>query len=100
MLHFLLLFVLSQGHLSLTSHPPLPEEGPLVAKIASSNPEAPESVESQGEEEVENSSEGTGSTQSPPPADSVDQDAGTKRKQQEDLTSSGMSKSKDVPQDQ
>jgi hypothetical protein len=65
---FLFLFwsTLSQGHLSLISRPPLPEEGPLVAEIASSDLEAPETVESRGEEEVKNSSEGTGSTQSPP----------------------------------
>jgi hypothetical protein len=69
---FLLLSALSQGHLSLASRPPLPEEGPLVTEIASSDPEAPETVESRGEDEVENYSEGTGSTQSPPPADSAD----------------------------
>jgi hypothetical protein len=57
-------------------------------------------MESRGEEEVEYSSKGTGSTQSPPPANTIDQDAGRKRKQQEDLSSLGLSKSKDVPQDQ
>jgi hypothetical protein len=73
---FLFLSALSHGHISLTSRPPLPEEGPLVAEIASSDPKAPETIESRGEEEVKNSSEGIGSTQSPPPADSVDQDEG------------------------
>jgi hypothetical protein len=41
---FLILSALSQCHLSMTSHPQLPEEGPLVAEIASSKPEAPETI--------------------------------------------------------
>jgi hypothetical protein len=85
---------LLQGHVSLASHPPLPEKGPIVVEIASSDPEAPETVESQGDEEVEKSSEGTVSTQSPPLADFADQDASLKRKQQGDLTSTSISKSK------
>jgi hypothetical protein len=87
---FLDVSALLQGHLSLASRPPLPEKWPIVAKISPSNLEALETVESRGEDEVEKSSEGTGSTQSPPPADFADQDASQKRKCQEDLTSSGM----------
>jgi hypothetical protein len=75
----------------------LPEEGPLVTEIASSDPEAPKTVVSQGEDEVANSSEGTDSTESPPPTDSEDQDGGKKIKRQEDLIYSGTSKLKDVP---
>jgi hypothetical protein len=77
---FLVLSALSHGHISLTWHPQLPEEGPLVTEIASSDPEAPETVENQGGEGVEGSLEGSGSTQSPPPAESKDQDAGRERK--------------------
>jgi hypothetical protein len=94
---FLAFFVGSQGHLSVTSHPPLLEEGPLVAEIASSEPEAPETVKNQGGDGVEGSLEGSSSTQLPPQAESEEQDAGRKRKHQEDLISSGSSKSKDVP---
>jgi hypothetical protein len=65
----------------------LPEEGPIIIEIAPSDPKAPKTVESQAEEEVEKSSEGTGSTQSPFPADSADKDANRKGKHQEDLTS-------------
>jgi hypothetical protein len=83
--------------LFLASHPPLPEEGPLVAETASFDPESPKTVESRGGDEVENSSGGTDSTQSPPPADSEDQDGGRNRKRQEDLISSGTSITKDLP---
>jgi hypothetical protein len=69
----------------LTLLPPLPKEGPLVAEAASSDPEAPETVKSQSGDKVEGSLEGSDSTQSPPPAKSEEQDAGKKRKCQEDL---------------
>jgi hypothetical protein len=100
MLCFLLFFVGSQGHLSLTSRPPLPEEGPLVAEIASFELEAPETVENQGGDGFEGSLEGSMSTQSPPLAEFEEQDVGRKRKHQEDLISLGSSKLKDVPEDQ
>jgi hypothetical protein len=83
----------------LTSLPPLPEEGPLFIEAASSDPEAPENVESHGGDGVEGSLEGSGSTQSPPPAESEEQDACRKTKCQEYLISSGTSKSIDVPYD-
>jgi hypothetical protein len=63
---FLVLSALSHGHISLTWHPQLPEEGPLVAQIASSNLEAPETAENQGRDRFEGSMKGSGSTQSPP----------------------------------
>jgi hypothetical protein len=49
----------------LVSHPPLLEEGPLVEEPASSDPEAPKTVEKRDEEEVENSTKGTDSNYSP-----------------------------------
>jgi hypothetical protein len=76
----------------LASRPPLPEEGPLVAEISSSDLEAPKTVEKRDREEVKNSTKGTGSTQSPPPSDSRVQDEGRKRKRHEDLISSSTSK--------
>jgi hypothetical protein len=86
-----------QDHPSLASHPPLPEEGPPVAKAAS-DPKAPEAIKSRGGDVGKHSLEGTNSMQSPPHAESGDQDGGKKRKRQEDLVSLGTSKSKDVPQ--
>jgi hypothetical protein len=54
--------ILRQDHLSLTSHPLLPEEGPLNVEVTSSDPEALETVEGQGEGEVEVSSKRVGSS--------------------------------------
>jgi hypothetical protein len=89
-----------QGHLTLASCPPLPEEGHIVAKVAPADPKAPKAPENQYGDRVEGSLEGSDSTQSPPPSESEEQGAGKKRKRPEDLTSSGTSKPKDVPQDQ
>jgi hypothetical protein len=50
------IFALLQGYISRASRPPLPEEGPLNAEFASSDPEAPETVEGRGEEEAKVSS--------------------------------------------
>jgi hypothetical protein len=72
----------------LASCPPLPEEGQLVEEATSSNPKAPETIKRRDGDEVKNSSQETGSTQSPR-ADSEDKDGGQKRKCQEDLISSG-----------
>jgi hypothetical protein len=76
----------------LTSVSPLPNEGPLSIEAASSDPKAPETVESRGRDKVEGSLEGSGSTQSPPPAESRDHDGDKKRKCQEDLVSLCISK--------
>jgi hypothetical protein len=84
----------------LTSLTSLPEEGPIVQEVASSNPKAPKTIESRGGDGVEGSLEGSDSTQSPPPAKSEEQGADRKRKHQEDLTSLGTSNLKDAPQDQ
>jgi hypothetical protein len=96
---FLTLFVLLQDHPSLVSRPPLPKEGLFVKEPASSDLEAPETVEKQDKDEVKNSSEGTDSNHSPP-ADSEGEDGGRKRKCQEYLISSSTSKSKDIPHQQ
>jgi hypothetical protein len=93
-------FALIQGHLTLASRPPFPEEGPIVAKVAPADPEAPEAPKNQDGDGVKGSLEGSNSTQSPPPAESEEQGACKKRKHLEDLTSSGTSKPKDMPQDQ
>jgi hypothetical protein len=84
----------------LASRPPLPEEGPIVAEVAPADPEAPEALKNQDRDGVKGSLEGSDSTQSPPLAESEEQGASKKRKRPEDLTSSGSSKPKDVPQDQ
>ena len=89
-----------QGHLSLASRPPLPEEGAITAKVTPADSEALEAFENQDEDGAEGSLEGSDSTLSPPPAESENQGADKKRKHPEDLTCSGSSKPKDVPQDQ
>jgi hypothetical protein len=88
---------LYQGHLSLSSCPPLPEGGPLNIEVASSDPKACETTDGQGEGEAEGSSKGTGSTQSLPSAALTNKDEGSKRKHQEEVVSSGTSK--ETPQD-
>jgi hypothetical protein len=95
-----LVFALIQGHLTLASRPPFPEEGPIVAKVAPAEPEALEAPENQDWDGFEGFLEGSDSTQSPPRAESEEQDAGKKRKHPNDLTSLGTSKPKDVSQDQ
>jgi hypothetical protein len=83
----------------LTSRPPLPEEGPLKAKPAPAESEAPEAGDNQDGDEVEGSLERSDSTVSPPLAESETQVAEKKRKRTEDLTSSGTSNPKDVPRE-
>jgi hypothetical protein len=84
----------------MASHPPFPEEGPIVAEVAPADPEAPDALKNQDGNGVKGSLEGSNSTQSHPQDESEEHGAGKKRKRPEDLTSSGSSKPKDVPQDQ
>jgi hypothetical protein len=80
-----------QDHQFLVSLPPLPEEGPLAADLASTVFEAPEAEESQDEDEAEESEENTSSTTSPPPALSKDTGIDKKRKRVDELASSSTS---------
>jgi hypothetical protein len=73
------------------SRPPLPEEGPLPADLASTVSEAPEAEENQDGDEAEESEEDTSSTTSPPPALSEDIGADKKRKRVDEFTSSSTS---------
>jgi hypothetical protein len=84
----------------LVSRPHLPEEGAINAEPARADSEAPKAGDNQDEDEAEGSLEGSDSTLSPPPAKSKTQGAEKKRKRAEDLTSSGTSNPKDVPQEQ
>jgi hypothetical protein len=84
----------------LASRPPLPEEGPINAEPAPANSGAPEDCENQDGDEAEGSLEGSDSTLLPPLAESEAQGTEKKRKHMEDLTSSGTSNLKDVPQEQ
>jgi hypothetical protein len=83
--------LLLQGHQFLISRPPLPEEGPLPADLASAVSEAPEAEENQDEDDVEISEDETSSTTSPPPALSEDLVADKKRKCVKELASSSTS---------
>jgi hypothetical protein len=76
-----------QDHQFLVSRPPLLEEGPLPADLASSISEAPEAEENQDGDDAEESEEDTNSTTSPPPALSQDTGADKKRKRVDDFTS-------------
>jgi hypothetical protein len=84
----------------LASRPPLPEEGPINAEPAPADSEAPEASDNQDGDEDKGSPEGRDSTLSPPLAESETQGAEKKRKRAEDLTSSGTSNPKYVPQEQ
>jgi hypothetical protein len=84
----------------LVSRPHLPEEGPINAEPAPANSEAPEAGDNQDGDEVKGSLERSDSTLSHPLAKSETQVAEKKRKCAEDLTSSGTSNLKDVPQEQ
>jgi hypothetical protein len=84
----------------LVSRPLLPEEGPINAKPAPADFEAPEAGDNQDQDEAEGSLEGSDSTLSPPPAESETQGAEKKQIRAEDLTSSGTSNPKDVSQEQ
>jgi hypothetical protein len=71
--------------------PPLPEEGPLPADLASSVSEAPKAEENQDGDDAKESEEDTSSTTSPPPALSKDIGADKKRKHVDELASSRTS---------
>jgi hypothetical protein len=83
--------LLVQHHQFLVSHPPLPEEGPLPADLASSVFEAPEAKENQEGDDTEVSEDETSSTTLPPPALSEDLVVDKKRKRVEELASSSTS---------
>jgi hypothetical protein len=81
----------------LVSRPPLPEEGPIQADLASAASEAPEADEGQDRDDAKNSREDSGSTSSPPPTNSGEKILEKKRKRLEDLISSSTSIPKDAP---
>jgi hypothetical protein len=84
----------------LVSHPHLPKEGPINAKLGPTDSESPEAGDNQDRDEAKGSPEGSDSTLSPPSAKSETQGAEKKQKRTEDLTSSGTSNPKDVLQEQ
>jgi hypothetical protein len=86
-------------HQFLVSHPHLLEEGPINAKPAPVDFEAPEACENQDGDEAKGSLEGSDSTLSPPSAESEDQGPEKKQNRKKDLTSLGTSNPKDVPQE-
>jgi hypothetical protein len=88
---------LLQGHQSLASRPPLPEEGPIQADPASAASEAPEADENQDRNDVEDSQEDSGSTSSPSPTNSKETGLEKKRKCLDDLLSLSSSILKDAP---
>jgi hypothetical protein len=85
-----------QDHQFLVSLPPLPEEGPLAADLASTVSEAPKAKENQDGDEVEESEEDTSSTTLPPPALSEDTGIEKKRKRVDELASLSTSAQRTV----
>jgi hypothetical protein len=83
--------LLLQDHQFLVSRPPLPEEGPLLADLASAVSKAPKAEENQDGDDAEVSEDDTSSTTSPPPAISKDLVVDKKRKRVEELASSSTS---------
>jgi hypothetical protein len=81
----------------LVSRPPLPEEGPIQADPASAASEAPEADEGQDRDDAKFSREDSGSTLSPPPANSGEPSLEKKRKRLDELLSSSTSIPKDAP---
>jgi hypothetical protein len=77
-----------QGHQFLASRPPLPEEGPLSADLASSVSEAPEADENQDGDDAKESEEDTSSSTSRPPVLADDTGVDKKRKRVDKLASS------------
>jgi hypothetical protein len=77
-----------QGYQFLISRPPLPEEGPLPADLASSVSEAPEAEENQDEDDAEESEEDTSSSTLPPPVLAEDTGVDKKRKRVDEFASS------------
>jgi hypothetical protein len=89
--------VFLQNHQFLVSRPPFLEEGPTQANPASASSEAPEADEGQDGDDAKDSREDSGSTLSPPPANSEEKSLERKRKRLDDLTFSGTSIPKDAP---
>jgi hypothetical protein len=81
----------------LVSRPPLPEEGPIQANPASAAYEAPEADGGPDGDDAEVSLEESGSTSSPPPANSEEPSLDKKRKHLNELLSSSTSAPKDAP---
>jgi hypothetical protein len=75
------------GSQSLSSRPPVLEEGTIAAEVAPADSEAPEAFDNLDGDGAESSLEGSDSTLSLPPAESEVQSVGKKRKRLEDLTS-------------
>jgi hypothetical protein len=80
-----------QEHQFLVSRPPLPEEGPLLADLASSVSEAPEAEQNQDGDDAKESEEDTSSTTSPPPVLSEDTGVDKKRKRVDEFASPSSS---------
>jgi hypothetical protein len=81
----------------LISRPPLLEEGPIQADPASAASKAPEADDGQDGDDAEVSREESGSTSSPPPANSGEPSLDKKRKRLDELLSSSTSSPKDAP---
>jgi hypothetical protein len=81
----------------LVSRPPLPEEGPIQADPPSGASEAPQANEGQDGDDAEVSREDSGSTSSPPPANSEEPSLEKKRKRLDELLSSSTSIPRDAP---
>jgi hypothetical protein len=75
-----------QGHQFLVSRPPLPEEGPLLANLASSVSEAPEAEENQDGDDAEESEEDSSLSTSPPPVLAEDTGVDKKRKRVDEFS--------------
>jgi hypothetical protein len=80
----------------LVSRPPLPEEGPIQADPPSGASEAPQANEGQDGDDAEVSRDDSGSTSSPPPANSGEPSLDKKRKCLDKLISSSTSTPKDA----
>jgi hypothetical protein len=76
-----------RGHQFLVLRPPLPEEGPLPADLASSVSEAPEVKENQDGDDAEESEEDTSSSTLPPPMLAEDTGVDKKRKRVDEFAS-------------
>jgi hypothetical protein len=83
----------------LVSHPHLPEEGPIQVDPDPAVSEALEADGSQDGDDAEDSREDSGSTLSPPPANSEEKSLERKRKRLDDLTSLSTSIPKDAPKE-
>jgi hypothetical protein len=86
-----------QGHQFLVSRPPLLEEGPLPADLASPPSEAPEADESQDGDDVEDSEEETSSSTSTPPVFAEDVGVDKKRKHVDEIASSSSAAAGKTP---